>query len=232
MHGVMRDVNWLSLYVSDEDVGLDPILRAYCAACDTDLTESLLARLEHLPRELTDVMDSELVAAAVKVYLKSLRFVLQKEEERLKRNNFTNILQDDAVQRALLAISFEIVLHTHMRHAHALAFPRIPLAFKVCALEFYIMTDNFMRYFETVLPAEMRRHLNHNRQRILDYNIWKKDSTLLAHLLSTSDRDLSVNPNFSCFTSTKVQILTPTRGAKVCDLAVHPQFTTALLVQT
>lgn len=52
MRGVMRDVRWLSLYVRDEDSKPDDILRIYFAACDTDVTESIMTRLELLPQVL------------------------------------------------------------------------------------------------------------------------------------------------------------------------------------
>jgi hypothetical protein len=52
MRGVMRDVRWLSLYVRDEDSKPDDILRDYFAACDTDVTESIMTRLEQLPQVL------------------------------------------------------------------------------------------------------------------------------------------------------------------------------------
>ena len=180
MHGVMRDVRWLSLYVRDEDTRPDDVLRDYFKACDTDVTDSIVARLEQLPEQVVGNLDGEHLATGIKLYLKSLRYILRKEEERLRRNNFTNILQDDSMHRAFLAISFEMVMHTHLRHQ--MPFPQIPTAFKVCALEFYIMTDNFLRYFENILPTEMRRHLVLNRERILDSNIWMKDSTLVGHL--------------------------------------------------
>ena len=69
------------------------------------------------------------------------------------------------------------VMHTHLRHA--LPFPQIPKALNVCAFEFLIMSDNYCRYFESILPAEMRRHLMLNREKILDQYMWKADSTLL-----------------------------------------------------
>ena len=129
MHGVMRDVNWLAQYVRDESTQPDDILRGYFAACDTDVTESVMTRLERLPAELVGGLEEELVATAIKLYLKSLRFILQREEERLKRTNFTKILHDDSMHRAFLAISFSIVVHTHLRHK--LPFPAIPAALKV-----------------------------------------------------------------------------------------------------
>jgi hypothetical protein len=180
MQGVMKDVRWLSLYVQAESTRPGEILRSFFAACDTDLTASVVARLDNLPEQVVANIDEDLVATAVKLYLKSLRFILQREEERLKRNNFTNILQDDSMHRAFLAISFEMVLHTHMRHH--MPFPQIPMAFKVCALEFYIMTDNFLNYFQDILPTEVRRHLVHQREAILDqanvlkkYALWRLD---------------------------------------------------------
>ena len=173
MQGVMKDVRWLSLYVQAESTRPGEILRSFFAACDTDQTASVVARLDNLPEQIVANIDEDLVATAVKLYLKSLRFILQREEERLKRNNFTNILQDDSMHRAFLAISFEMVLHTHMRHH--MPFPQIPMAFKVCALEFYIMTDNFLNYFQDILPTEVRRHLVHQREAILDQaNFLKK----------------------------------------------------------
>ena len=72
------------------------------------------------------------------------------------------------------------VMHTHLRHA--MPFPQIPKTLNVCAFEFLIMSDNYCRYFESVLPAEMRRHLILNREKILDNHMWNKDSTLLVHL--------------------------------------------------
>ena len=58
---------------------------------------------------------------------------------------------------------------------------------QVCAFEFFLMTENFLRYFEAVLPAELRRILVANRDKILDSFVWKRDSALLAHV---RDRDL------------------------------------------
>jgi hypothetical protein len=188
LRGVMRDVRWLSLYVREESTVVDATLREYFAACDPDVTASVTARIQNLPAELMEGVDAELAENAVKLYLKSLRYILQREEDRLGRKNFSNILQDDSMHRAFLAICFEIVVHTHKRHA--LPFPAIPTAFKVCAFEFYIMTDNFLRYFEHVLPTEVRRMLVLNRERILDGFVWQRDSTLLAHL---RDADLAAH---------------------------------------
>jgi hypothetical protein len=50
MRGVMRDVRWLSLYLRDEDCQPDDALRVYFAACDTDVTPGILARIEQLPQ--------------------------------------------------------------------------------------------------------------------------------------------------------------------------------------
>jgi len=79
-------------------------------------------------------------------------------------------------------------MHTHLRHV--LPFPQIPMALNVCAFEFLIMTENYLRYFEIILPAEMRRHLLLNREKILDQHMWQNDSALLAHL---RDRDLATH---------------------------------------
>jgi len=188
MQGVMKDVRWLSIYVQAESARPDDILRTFLAACDTDQTASVVARLDNLPQKVVEDVEEDLIAMAVKLYLKSLRFILQREEERLKRNNFTNILQDDSMHRAFLAICFEMVFHIHMRHH--LSFPQIPIAFGVCALEFYIMTDNFLTYFQDILPTEVRRHLARKRENILDQHMWKKESTLVAHL---RERDLAAH---------------------------------------
>ena len=37
------------------------------------------------------------------------QIIVQREEERLHRNNFSKILQDDSMHRAFLAICFEMV---------------------------------------------------------------------------------------------------------------------------
>lgn len=184
MQGVMKDVRWLSLYVQAESTRPGEILRSFFAACDTDQTASVVARLDNLPEQVVANIDEDLVATAVKLYLKSLRFILQREEERLKRNNFTNILQDDSMHRAFLAISFEMVLHTYMRHH--MPFPQIPMAFKVCALEFYIMTDNFLNYFQDILPTEVRRHLVRQREAILDQaKVLKKFALWRIYVVNT-----------------------------------------------
>ena len=46
----MRDVRWLSLYLRDEDCQPDDALRVYFAACETDVTPSIMGRIERLPQ--------------------------------------------------------------------------------------------------------------------------------------------------------------------------------------
>ena len=67
----------LCVHEQAESTTPDATLRAYFAACDMDVTESIITRLETLPDALLRKMDPEHVATAIKLYLKSLRIILQ-----------------------------------------------------------------------------------------------------------------------------------------------------------
>lgn len=75
------------------------------------------------------------------------------QEERLKRKDFTDMLNDDAMHHALLAICFEIVVHVYLRLSKP--FPAVAQALGVCEFELLVMIENFLRDFESALSREV-----------------------------------------------------------------------------
>lgn len=103
----------------------------------------------------------------VRLYLKSLRLILEREEDRLGRKSFPELLLDDSMHKALLAICFEIVSRAHVQIR--LPFPAIPKAFNVCHMEFFVMIFNFLNAFESKLNRSVRNHLVSLQNKLLEY---------------------------------------------------------------
>jgi len=175
----LGDVRFLNEYLQGEDVQPGPALVAYFEACaPAHNPASVVAqRITVLPEDL--VMEEPAKQMGVRLYLKSLRLILEREEDRLGRKSFPELLLDDSMHKALLAICFEIVSRAHVQIR--LPFPAIPKAFNVCHMEFFVMIFNFLNAFESKLNRSVRNHLVSLQNKLLEYGVWQSDSPLWAH---------------------------------------------------
>ena len=183
MTAAIRGSRWLSHYLGEEAAAPDAELRRFFSACEGEASsgvgDGIVKRVEELPQLLC--ISGELSDLGARMYWKSLRGILLREEARLGRSTFGALLADDAMHRALLAICFELV--DHALGARARPFPAIPRAFGVGDFEFFVMLENFVRDFDDQLPPGSRKHLAGLRALILDAPIWvKEESPLLSHL--------------------------------------------------
>ena len=177
MTAALHENAWLSSYVSGESSDPDEVLTRFFNECSTNPSAAIVRRVKDLPQRFVEptngrALPSDLVDAGRKLYFKSLRIILQKEEERLGRFDFTDLLNDEEMHRALLAICFEIVIQTHLSRTVPFAFPAVLHAFGVSEYEFLVMTENFLRDFETQLPREVGKHILQILHRIVDCDAW------------------------------------------------------------
>eukprot|EP00277_Geminigera_cryophila_P043422 CAMPEP_0173088548 /NCGR_PEP_ID=MMETSP1102-20130122/25046_1 /TAXON_ID=49646 /ORGANISM="Geminigera sp., Strain Caron Lab Isolate" /LENGTH=208 /DNA_ID=CAMNT_0013971565 /DNA_START=56 /DNA_END=679 /DNA_ORIENTATION=- len=105
------------------------------------------------------------------------------EEARLKRSNFAPLLKDAQMHRALLAISFEMVLHVHAPLVKP--FAQVLRSLEVSEFEVLVMIENIHNLFElsrTQMSDGVRRHLKNLQNKMVECEAWKKDSVLLQYL--------------------------------------------------
>jgi hypothetical protein len=183
MTAALHENAWLSSYVSGESSDPDEILARFFNECSPNPSSAIIRRVQELTQRFVDrpsgrALPSDLVTAGRKLYFKSLRIILQKEEERLGRSDFTDLLNDDPMHRSLLAICFEIVIQTHLSRTVPFAFPAVLRAFEVNEYEFLVMTENFLRDFETQLPRDVSKHILQILHRIVDCDAWHCPSLL------------------------------------------------------
>ena len=183
MTTALHENAWLTSYVAGESADPDVVLVKFFNACSPNPTQAIVRRAESLPQRLVEQtsgrhLPGDLESTGRKLYFKSLRIILQKEEERLGRLDFTDLLNDDAMHRALLAICFEIVIQAYLSRTVPFAFPAVLLAFEVNEYEFLVMTENFLRDFESQLPREVGKHILHLLHRIVDCDAWRCSSLL------------------------------------------------------
>jgi hypothetical protein len=197
MTAALQEHAWLSSYVSGESADPDITLARYFNECTPNPSSTILKRAQELPQRLVDPtsgrsISSDLADAGRKLYFKSLRSILQKEEERLRRLDFTDLLNDDPMHRALMAICFEIVIQTHLTRTVPFAFPAVLRAFEVNEYEFLVMTENFLRDFESHLPRDVGKHILQLLKRIVDCDAWRCSS--LLSILSSEE----MSRHFAC----------------------------------
>jgi retinoblastoma-like protein 2 len=181
MTSALNDVAWLHNYLEGESTHPDPVLISFFESCDPNhnpraaienRVRDLPARFaEARPESRLNKMGQMVLDSGIKLYYKSLRAIVRKEEERLRRRDFTDMLNDDAMHRALLAICFEIVLFVYERVSIPSA--AVSQALHVCEFELLVMIENFLRDFEFVLSREARRHIVQRLNSIVDCDAWK-----------------------------------------------------------
>jgi hypothetical protein len=208
MTAALQEHAWLSSYISGESADPDLALARYFNECTPNPTSTIAKRAQELPQRLLDptsgrTISSDLADVGRKLYFKSLRSILQKEEDRLRRLDFTDLLNDDAMHRALLAICFEIVIQTHLTRTVPFAFPAVLRAFEVNEYEFLVMTENFLRDFESHLPRDVGKHILQLLKRIVDCDAWRCSS--LLSVLSSEDMSRHFALAIDSFQNSSVQ---------------------------
>mmetsp|Transcript_67640 Transcript_67640/g.180812 ORF Transcript_67640/g.180812 Transcript_67640/m.180812 type:complete len:832 (+) Transcript_67640:357-2852(+) len=163
---------WISGYVSSESAELDEVLHRFLGACPQNPEAEIVSRLEGCSERLRERVSGDVLVVGKKLYLKSLRCILLKEEQRLQISNFSNLLHDDVMHRALLAICHEIVFQTHLGSKNAGDLGYLLSAFGINDFEFLLMTENFLRDFELELPSDIRRHILQLLHKIVDQDAW------------------------------------------------------------
>ncbi len=208
MTAALQEHAWLSSYVSGESADPDIALARYLNECTPNPSSTIAKRAQELPQRLLDPtsgrsISSDLAEVGRKLYFKSLRSILQKEEERLRRLDFTDLLNDEPMHRALMAICFEIVIQTHLTRTVPFAFPAVLRAFEVNEYEFLVMTENFLRDFESHLPRDVGKHILQLLKRIVDCDAWRCSS--LLSILSSEDTSRHFANAIDSFQTSSVQ---------------------------
>jgi retinoblastoma-like protein 2 len=181
MTTALHDVAWLNNYLDGEYPHPDPVLISFFDSCDPQHNPrtAIENRIRDLPGKFADArpetrlnrIGQHVIDAGVKLYYKSLRAIVRKEEERLRRRDFTDLLNDDAMHRALLAICFEIVVFVYERLSMPVS--AVSKALNVCEFELLVMIENFLRDFELVLARDVRRHIVHRLNIIVECDAWR-----------------------------------------------------------
>ena len=208
MTAALQEHAWLASYVSGESADPDIALARYLNECTPNPSATIVKRAQELPKRLVDPtsgrsISSDLADVGRKLYFKSLRSILQKEEERLRRLDFTDLLNDDPMHRALMAICFEIVIQTHLSRTVPFAFPAVLRAFEVNEYEFLVMTENFLRDFESHLPRDVGKHILQLLKRVVDCDAWRCSS--LLSILSSEEMSRHFAYAIDSFQTSSVQ---------------------------
>ncbi|XP_071509301.1 retinoblastoma-associated protein-like [Diadema antillarum] len=137
----------------------------------------------------------------LRLYYRIMEAMLIKEEKRLSTSDFSNLLNNDAFHRSLLACCVEIVMVTYTTSplqpgvsacSSKLAFPWILDVFDLHPYNFIKVIESFIKD-EPKLTEEARKHLHHTETQIVESLAWLPNSPLYDALRDV--RGIEVNSN-------------------------------------
>ncbi|XP_024407208.2 retinoblastoma-like protein 2 [Desmodus rotundus] len=118
------------------------------------------------------------------LYYKVLETVTEQEQKRLGDMDLSNILEQDAFHRSLVACCLEVVTFSYKPPGN---FPFITEVFDVPFYHFYKVIEVFIRA-EDGLCREVVKHLNQIEEQILDHLAWKSESPLWDRIRDNDNR--------------------------------------------
>ncbi|KAF6079216.1 RB transcriptional corepressor like 2 [Phyllostomus discolor] len=162
-------------------------LQRILRTCSRDPTQAIANRLKEMsetysqhpqPDEDSSNAAKEVASRQFRIaemlYYKVLETVIEQEQKRLGDMDLSNILEQDAFHRSLMACCLEVVTFSYKPPGN---FPYITEVFDVPFYHFYKVIEVFIRA-EDGLCREVVKHLNQIEEQILDHLAWKAESPL------------------------------------------------------
>ncbi|XP_045674383.1 retinoblastoma-like protein 2 isoform X2 [Phyllostomus hastatus] len=162
-------------------------LQRILRTCSRDPTQAIANRLREMsetysqhsqPDEDSSNAAKEVASRQFRIaemlYYKVLETVIEQEQKRLGDMDLSNILEQDAFHRSLMACCLEVVTFSYKPPGN---FPYITEVFDVPFYHFYKVIEVFIRA-EDGLCREVVKHLNRIEEQILDHLAWKAESPL------------------------------------------------------
>jgi retinoblastoma-associated protein len=144
-----------------------------------------------LPTATISLGDDYLVRTrglGVALFWQTLQNILEAEEKRLKKNVFTNLLNNRGFHKALFACSLEAMLKAHSLMPHL--FPRTMQDFGLTAEDLAKVVDSFLK--NANLPAMLSDHLGNVKMQIFFQWVWKDESFLIGLFRKNAEYDAAV----------------------------------------
>ncbi|KAM5296819.1 retinoblastoma-like protein 2 isoform 1-T4 [Glossophaga mutica] len=172
-------------------------LQRILRTCSRDPTQAIANRLKEMseiysqhsqPDEDSSNSAKEVASRQFRIaemlYYKVLETVIEQEQKRLGDMDLSNILEQDAFHRSLMACCLEVVTFSYKPPG---SFPYIAEVFDVPFYHFYKVIEVFIRA-EEGLSREVVKHLNQIEEQILDHLVWKSESPLWDRIRDNDNR--------------------------------------------
>ncbi|KAF6143614.1 hypothetical protein GIB67_012413 [Kingdonia uniflora] len=196
----MTTAKWLRTVISPLPSKPSAELKRFFSVCDRDLTNDVTRRAhiileaifprnslgERMSRSMhsSNLMDTiwaeQRRMEALKLYYRVLEAICTAEAQLLHASNLNSLLTNERFHRCMLACSAELVLATHK--AITMMFPVVVERSGITAFDLSKVIESFIRH-EDSLPRELRRHLNHLEERLLESMVWEKGSSMYNSLI-------------------------------------------------
>jgi len=129
-------------------------------------------------------VENEKLLSVLRLYLRSLEGMLQHEESKQDKVNFSAILQNSAFHQALYACSLETVFFVH--NITALTFEEILKVCDISAFEFWKLINTFAQ-FDPRMPLRLKRHFRELEVKILSALGWEHNSPIHMYLRKVTE---------------------------------------------
>ncbi|XP_053519234.1 retinoblastoma-like protein 2 isoform X2 [Artibeus jamaicensis] len=172
-------------------------LQRILRTCSRDPTQAIANRLKEMselysqrsqPDEDASNAAKEVASRQFRIaemlYYKVLETVIEQEQRRLGDMDLSNILEQDAFHKSLMACCLEVVTFSYKPPGN---FPYITEVFDVPFYHFYKVIEVFIRA-EEGLCREVVKHLNQIEEQILDHLAWKSESPLWDRIRDNDNR--------------------------------------------
>ncbi len=151
----LRSHEWLDSFVADQSASPSAALASFFTACSHGTPADLIQQhvqdaesrlLESVKGQSCERESLRTSQAGTRLYFKALLHILQREEKRLGTRDFSVLLKDEGMHRALLAVCHEIAAHAYQSHTRP--HPAVQRALGVTCFDLLVMIENFLRDFE------------------------------------------------------------------------------------
>ncbi|XP_036922205.1 retinoblastoma-like protein 2 isoform X2 [Sturnira hondurensis] len=172
-------------------------LQRILRTCSRDPTQAIANRLKEMseiysqrsqPEEDASNAAKEVASRQFRIaemlYYKVLEAVIEQEQRRLGDMDLSNILEQDAFHKSLMACCLEVVTFSYKPPGN---FPYVTEVFDVPFYHFYKVIEVFIRA-EEGLCRDVVRHLNRIEEQILDHLAWKSGSPLWDRIRDNDSR--------------------------------------------
>lgn len=178
LSSTMNSITWLSSCFSSPVVPSSNLLRFFSAGKE-DLTDQIATRVKTLLGRVSFSCDEEhrrdLIAFQ---FYKLLELMLEQEEKRLQKTDFSTLLQLDSFHKSILAVCTVITMFAFKVESSYLSILEI---FQIDPFEFSKVTDNVIR-IDQKMPPEIQKHLQSIEEHIFECSAWKENSPVFLLL--------------------------------------------------